>query len=174
MDQKDIVDIFIVAERLHRQFLDSIQIELDRMEVRDINDVRALMLLNMGDSTMSASDLLWRGCYIGTNVSYNLKKLTEAGYVVQERSDHDRRVVMVSRTAKGARLCEALEAATEQRIAALETSGVSDEDIETCRTMMRIMQRVWAQNPGVDGVGESLPRASQGRVARLNPLAASR
>ncbi|HEY2660205.1 MAG TPA: MarR family transcriptional regulator, partial [Caulobacteraceae bacterium] len=108
MNQHDFLDLFVLAERLHRQFLEVIQLELDRLNIRDINDVRALMLLNIGDSEMTASELLWRGCYLGSNVSYNLKKLTETGYVIQERSQHDRRVIMVRNSEKGQALCTLL------------------------------------------------------------------
>ena len=109
MNQHDFLDLFVLAERLHRQFLEVIQLELDRLNTRDINDVRALMLLNIGDSEMTASELLWRGCYLGSNVSYNLKKLTETGYVIQERSQHDRRVIMVRNSEKGMALCGVLK-----------------------------------------------------------------
>src|SRR5580698_4418452 len=108
MNQHEFVDLFVLAERLHRQFLEVIQLELDRLNVRDINDVRAIMLLNIADCEMTASELLWRGCYLGSNVSYKLKKLTEAGYVIQERSQHDRRVIMVRNSERGMALCGVL------------------------------------------------------------------
>ena len=72
--------IFNLAERSHRQFLEVIQLELDRLQVRDINNIRASILLNIGDSEMTVSELVYSGCYLGTNVSYNLRKLSEAGY----------------------------------------------------------------------------------------------
>lgn len=97
------------AERLHRQFLDDIQLELDVRGFRDINNVQALILHNVGDAEMTVSELVWRGCYLGSNLSYHLKKMTEAGYIVQERSPHDKRVIMVRLSEKGAELCAVLE-----------------------------------------------------------------
>src|SRR5271168_2989608 len=79
------LELVVLAERLHRQFLNVIQLELDRRGIRDINNVQAMMLHNVGDAEMSVSELMWRGCYLGSNVSYSLKKLTDTGYIVQER-----------------------------------------------------------------------------------------
>ena len=134
MNQHDFLDLFVLAERLHRQFLEVIQLELDRLNIRDINDVRALMLLNIGDSEMTASELLWRGCYLGSNVSYNLKKLTETGYVIQERSQHDRRVIMVRNSEKGMALCGVLKAMNDRYIDALRPhTRWFRTPVDTCR-----------------------------------------
>jgi DNA-binding MarR family transcriptional regulator len=139
VNQHDFLDLFVTAERLHRQFLEVIQLELDRLSIRDINDVRALMLLNIGDSEMTASELLWRGCYLGSNVSYNLKKLTETGYVVQERSKHDGRVIMVRNSEKGMALCGVLQEMNERHVAALSQATCKEEDILACRQMLRTL-----------------------------------
>ena len=145
MNQHEFLDLFVLAERLHRQFLEVIQLELDRLNIRDINDVRALMLLNIGDSEMTASELLWRGCYLGSNVSYNLKKLTETGYVIQERSQHDRRVIMVRNSEKGMALCGVLKAMNERYIAALSQANCKEEDLMTCRQMLRTLHHFWSR-----------------------------
>jgi DNA-binding MarR family transcriptional regulator len=145
MNQHEFLDLFVLAERLHRQFLEVIQLELDRLNIRDINDVRALMLLNIGDSEMTASELLWRGCYLGSNVSYNLKKLTETGYVVQERSQHDRRVIMVRNSEKGMALCGVLREMNDRYIAALSQANCSEEDLMTCRQMLRTLHHFWSR-----------------------------
>lgn len=145
MNQGDFLDIFVLAERLHRQFLEVIQLELDTLNIRDINNVRALMLLNIGDSEMTASELLWRGCYLGSNVSYNLKKLTEAGYVIQERSQHDRRVIMVRNSEKGAVLCGILKEMNQRHIEALTRANYKESDLVTCRQMLRTLQHFWSR-----------------------------
>src|ERR1700746_4201124 len=80
-----------LIERTHRQFLEIVELELDGLGIRDINNVQAMMLFNIGDAEMTVGELTTRGCYLGSNVSYNLKKLVENGYLVQERSVHDRR-----------------------------------------------------------------------------------
>ena len=90
-----------LVERLHRQLLDVIKDELDRRGERVVNSVQALLLFNIGDQELTAGELRTRGHYLGSNVSYNLKKLVESGYINHERSDVDRRSVHVSLTEKG-------------------------------------------------------------------------
>ncbi len=139
------LEVLVLAERLHRQFLEVIQLELDTLGVRDINNVRALILLNIGDAEMTASELLWRGCYLGSNVSYNLKKLTESGYVVQERSAHDRRVVIVRNSQKGLELCNLLKKMNARHLEALAKANFRDDDLETCRHTLRTLQQFWSR-----------------------------
>ena len=82
-----------LIERLHRHFLEIVKLELDGMGIHDINNVQGLMLFNIGDAEMTVGELTWRGCYLGSNVSYNVKKMVENGYLVQERSADDRRLI---------------------------------------------------------------------------------
>jgi DNA-binding MarR family transcriptional regulator len=89
------------VERLHRRLLDLIKDEFDRMGWDDINPVQALLMFNIGDSELTAGELRSRGYYLGSNVSYNLKKLVETGYIFQERSRTDRRSVRIRLTPKG-------------------------------------------------------------------------
>ena len=145
MSQDPFLELFVLAERLHRQFLDFIQAELDALQIRDINNVRAVILLNIGESEMTASELLWRGCYLGSNVSYNLKKLTEAGYVVQTRSDHDRRVIMVRNSQKGADLCARLQEMNAHHLDAMGTSATSQDDLARCGKTLRNLQQLWSR-----------------------------
>jgi DNA-binding MarR family transcriptional regulator len=155
VNQNDFLDVFVLAERLHRQFLESIQLELDLMNIRDINNVRALMLMNIGDAEMTVGELLWRGCYLGSNVSYNLKKLTDAGYVIQERSSHDKRVIMVRSSQKGADLCAMLQGMNARHISALDRSDFKVEDLSSCRQMLRTLQRSWSQGGGAGPAGDA-------------------
>src|SRR5215475_8666654 len=103
------VGITSLVERLHRQFLEVVKLELDELGIHDINNVQGLMLFNIGDAEMTVSELTLRGCYLGSNVSYNVKKMVENGYLSQERSVHDRRSVRVRLTEKGAKMRNRLE-----------------------------------------------------------------
>lgn len=95
------VETLKLIERLHRQLLDVIKAELETAGRADINAVQALLLFNIGGSEMTAGELRTRGHYVGSNVSYNLKKLVEGGYIHHVRSEQDRRSVRVSLTDKG-------------------------------------------------------------------------
>ena len=98
---KHYLEALNLIERLHRQLLDVIKDELDRKDEREINSVQALLLFNVGDQELTAGELRTRGHYLGSNVSYNLKKLVEGGYIHHERSEADRRSVLVRLTRKG-------------------------------------------------------------------------
>ena len=95
------LELLQLVERLHRQLLDVVKDELDREGLDDLNSVQALLLFNIGDQELTAGELRTRGHYLGSNVSYNLKKLVDAGYIRHERSEVDRRSVRVSLTETG-------------------------------------------------------------------------
>ena len=84
-----------LIERLHRLLLDVIKDEFERLGRADVNSVQALLLYNIGDAELTAGELTSRGYYLGSNVSYNLKKLVDAGYINHQRSTTDRRSVRV-------------------------------------------------------------------------------
>src|SRR5580658_7529620 len=114
------LEVISLVERLHRHFLEVVKLELDGLDIHDINNVQGLMLFNIGDAEMTIGELMLSGCYLGSNVSYNVKKLVDNGYLSQERSVHDRRSVRVRLTAKGARLRDRLEAMHQRHIQMLD------------------------------------------------------
>jgi hypothetical protein len=80
-----------VVERLHRQFLEVVKLEIEGLGIHDINNVQGMMLFNIGDAEMTVGELTLRGCYLGSNVSYNVQKMVENGYLARQRSLHDPR-----------------------------------------------------------------------------------
>src|SRR6202167_5721396 len=133
-----------LIERLHRQLLDVIKDELDRRDEREINSVQALLLFNIGDQELTAGELRTRGHYLGSNVSYNLKKLVEAGYIHHERSEADRRSVLVRLTAKGEAVRDTLSQLFHRHLGSLEAVGnVSAGDFDTMNTALRRLERFW-------------------------------
>ena len=133
-----------LVERLHRQLLDVIKDELDRRDEREINSVQALLLFNVGDQELTAGELRTRGHYLGSNVSYNLKKLVETGYIHHERSEADRRSVLVRLTGKGEFVRNMLRDLFERHLGSLEAVGnVTVADMESLATTLRRMERFW-------------------------------
>ena len=98
-----------LIERLHRLLLDVIKDEFDRQGGAELNSVQALLLYNIGDSELTAGELKTRGYYLGSNVSYNLKKLVDMGYLHYKRSETARRSVRVSLTERGQEACEVVQ-----------------------------------------------------------------
>jgi DNA-binding MarR family transcriptional regulator len=134
-----------LVERLHRQLLDVIKDELDRRDEREINSVQALLLFNVGDQELTAGELRTRGHYLGSNVSYNLKKLVECGYMHHQKCDVDRRAVRVRLTEKG-RNIRTIIAQLFQRHAAgiLSREVLGGMRLEDINASLRRMERYWS------------------------------
>lgn len=115
-----------LIERLHRLYLEVIRSELDALKVEDINNVQALVLYNLGNEQISIGELTTKGCYLGSNVSYNLKKMVKNGYVDQMTSKHDKRSYIIKLSSKGMALCKKLDAALDKQVAMLKEQGFSD------------------------------------------------
>lgn len=133
-----------LVERLHRRLLDVIKDEFDRMGRSDVNSVQALLLFNIGDSELTAGELRTRGYYLGSNVSYNLKKLVDTGYINHERSRTDRRSVRVSLTEKGLGVAEIVHDLYERHLKSIEqVGGVGAEDFMALNKSLQRLERFW-------------------------------
>jgi len=138
-------EALLLIERLHRRFLDVLKAEIDRTGRTDVNNVQALILYNIGDDEITIGELTNRGYYLGSNVSYNIKQLTNNQYIRQERSAHDRRAVRVSLSDKGRALRRDITALFERHVAGLyDAGGVSLEDVEQLNAKLRRIERFWS------------------------------
>ena len=138
------LEALTLVERLHRRLLDVIKDEFDRRGRSDINSVQALLLYNIGDKELTAGELRTRGYYLGSNVSYNLKKLVEAGYIHHERSEADRRSVLVRLTNKGELVRNMLGELFERHLGSLGPVGnVVEADLDPLNTTLRRVERFW-------------------------------
>ena len=132
-----------LIERLHRRFLDVVRVELDQIGVKDINAVQALLLVNIGEEEVNVRELMARGYYQGSNASYNLKKLEQKHYLIQEKSERDRRATMIRLSEKGLDLIERLNKSEEAQAQKLANSDPAP-DMKLIRSALRQIERVWA------------------------------
>ncbi|HEX3953224.1 MAG TPA: winged helix DNA-binding protein [Stellaceae bacterium] len=132
-----------LVERLHRHFLEVVKLELEGLGIHDINNIQGLMLFNIGDAEMTVGELTLRGCYLGSNVSYNVKKMVENGYLVQERSVHDRRSIHVRLTEKGRALCDQLSAMHHRHIEMLSQTPITEGNLQDVLVTLRRLERFW-------------------------------
>jgi DNA-binding MarR family transcriptional regulator len=133
-----------VIERLHRQSLDVLKIELDRLGIQDINNVQSLILYSIGSDQLTVGELTLRGYYLGSNVSYNLKKMVESGYLVQERSLHDRRSVRIKVSAKGAALRAKMDDFFDHDGQHLVAAGLGPKELAVLSEMLNKLERFWS------------------------------
>jgi DNA-binding MarR family transcriptional regulator len=132
-----------LIERLHRRFLDVIKAELDRLSILDINNVQTLILFNISEDQLTVGELTRRGYYLGSNVSYNVKKLVENGYLIQKRSEHDRRETRVSLSEKALELTARINELYQRN--AEELSGsLAEVQLKTVNTALLGLERYWS------------------------------
>jgi len=137
------LEIIAYVERLHRQFLEVVKLELEGIGIHDINNVQAMMLFNIGDAEMTVGELTLRGCYLGSNVSYNVKKMVENEYLAHERSVHDRRAIHVRLTEKGIKLRDILIAMHQRHGEMLPRATMSADDLQAAGVTLRRLEHFW-------------------------------
>lgn len=138
------LDTLALVERLHRLLLDVIKDEFERIGVLEINAVQALLLFNIGDNEVTAGELKTRGYYQGSNVSYNLKKLVEMGYMHHQRCEIDRRSVRVRLTPKGRGIRDVVAGLFSRHADALQSKAViGPEGIVEITNSLRRVERYW-------------------------------
>ena len=134
-----------LIERLHRQLLDVIKDELERVGQPDVNAVQALLIYNIGDQELTAGELRTRGHYLGSNVSYNLKKMVESGYIHHARSESDRRSVRVRLTERGRLIRKVVAGLFDRHVALVQpTGGIEPNEIGTMNKTLTRLERFWA------------------------------
>lgn len=138
------LEALTLIERLHRRLLDVIKDDFERTGEPEVNPVQALLLFNIADSELTAGELKTRGHYQGSNVSYNLKKLVESGYVHHERSASDKRSVRVRLTPKGQAIRDRVDSLYNRQLQAVEmVVGLSGDELERLNKALTRLERYW-------------------------------
>lgn len=138
------LEALTLIERLHRRLLDVIKDDFERSGEPEVNPVQALLLFNIADSELTAGELKTRGHYQGSNVSYNLKKLVEMGYVNHERSLSDKRSVRIRLTPKGQAIRDRVDALYNRQLQSIEeVVGLSVEEFDRLNKALTRLERFW-------------------------------
>ena len=133
-----------LVERLHRRLLDVIKDEFDRQGRNDVNAIQALLLFNIGNSELTAGELRSRGYYLGSNVSYNVKKLVDLGFINHQRSRIDRRSVRISLTEAGAEVAETVAGLYERHIGSIQkVGGIGTDEFTQMNKLLQRLDRFW-------------------------------
>ncbi len=137
------LETILLIERLHRRFLDVIKTELDRLKIDEINNVQTLILYNINNEQITIGELTNRGYYLGSNVSYNVKDLVEKGFLIKERSAHDKRSTRVKLSEKGLELCRKIDELYKRNIEALQTSEPNIKSLPGLNVTLHQLERFW-------------------------------
>jgi DNA-binding MarR family transcriptional regulator len=141
--RRDILEISVYGEINYRLFLDVIKLELDQSNIVDITAIQAFILMNINENVVTIGEIIARGYYIGSNASYNIKKMIANGYINQTQSDYDKRAIYLSLSDKGLALCSALEMALEKHIKAFFVKQKGKNDIEQCVMLLKKIEHLW-------------------------------
>jgi DNA-binding MarR family transcriptional regulator len=141
--KQEYLALILSIERLHRRFLDVIKSKLDRKGIDEINNVQTLILYNIGESVLTIGELTNRGYYLGSNVSYNLKKLVENGFVVQERSPHDKRSIKIKLSDKGKVICATIDELFDDNLRKISEFGIKKEEVDQSLAVMKKLEVFW-------------------------------
>ncbi len=164
-----------LVERLHRRLLDVIKDEFDRQGRSDVNAVQALLLFNIGNSELTAGELRSRGYYLGSNVSYNVKKLVDLGLINHQRSRVDRRSVRISLTEDGQEIAETVAKLYERHIGSIQkVGGIGSDEFTQMNKLLQRLDRFWNDQNSVSPlstVNDLQPRGS-GAIPACPTLAA--
>lgn len=145
-------DAVQMIERLHRRFLDVMKVELERRGIQDINNVQALILYNIGDDELTVGELTLRGYYLGSNVSYNVKKMVENDYLMQARSVHDKRSIRVRLSDKGLELKGFITDLLKRHEDMLKTTDLTDAKFKELSQILRLLERFWTSQTNFTGL----------------------
>jgi len=132
-----------LIERLHHLFLDVLKAELDRLRILDINNIQCFILYNVGKNELTVGEISNRGYYLGSNVSYNLKKLVENNYFIQEPSKHDKRASKVRLSEKGIKLYDKIDKIFNKQSSNLKYNGVMEENLTETLKLLRKLESYW-------------------------------
>lgn len=110
------INSVLLLDKLYKVFLNVVKKELTNLNVNDINNIQSLILYNLGRDQIYITELISRGYYIGSNVSYNLKKLVHAGYIEQTQSTRDKRSSLIKLSKKGLDLLSKIESIFDKQI----------------------------------------------------------
>ena len=142
-----------LIERLHRHFLDVLKVELDKRNIQDINNVQCMILYNVGEDEMTVGELTIRGFYLGSNVSYNVKKMVENEYLIQERSVHDKRSIRVRLSDKGIELRNMISDMFARHEEQIDNTEITMERLTDLNQTLKMLERFWAQQTNFAGGG---------------------
>ena len=134
-----------LLEQAHRRLHDVVKDDLERGGERSLTGVQALLLYEIGEDEAPASVLRARGAFAGTSLSYNVKKLQEGGYLIQTRSEDDKRTVTLRLTERGKKVRSRVAKLFEKQASALEpTASVRPDDLSQLNKTITRLERFWS------------------------------
>lgn len=138
-NKNDYIGSMLLIEKVYKAFLNLLKDELDQMGIFDINNIQCLLIYQIGKSQINVSDVISKGYYAGSNVSYNLKKMSEAGYIKQTPAQHDKRASVIKLSDKGLSILKKLDKIFDKHTAYLSSLNVAEEVLPPLDNLLGIL-----------------------------------
>ncbi|MBL8669330.1 MAG: MarR family transcriptional regulator [Alphaproteobacteria bacterium] len=144
--------------RLHKLFLELVNDELAAMNAHDLTNAQGLILYYLEGEQLTATDVMHRGYYLGSNVTYNLRKLADNGYIDIEKADHDRRCIRIQLTERGQEVARNLEAAFARHADGLRDMTLTPGELDASVRHWRQLERFWSTLRPAEVPDQAAPR----------------
>lgn len=137
------IEVSVYGEKNYKLFLEVIKHELDSSEYADITATQALILLNMRENVVTIGEVISRGYYVGSNASYNIRKLVSSGYIASGQSNYDKRTTLLKLTKKGFNLCDKVDKFLDMRMSLAEKKTRNKIDMKAGLDFMKRIETFW-------------------------------
>ena len=141
--KNECIEFAMLSEKVYRTFLELIKHELDVAGISDINPIQASVLLNIDENTITMSEVISRGYYMGSNASYNLKKMINNGYINQMQSEYDKRTSFLKLTNKGKDLLSKLKDKITEHAISLDGKMKDKMTLSKMNGFLRNVDNYW-------------------------------
>jgi DNA-binding MarR family transcriptional regulator len=128
-----------IIDKLNRTLPEYIRYELEKLEILDVTGIQAMIVYRIGDKTITVGEVMKGGYYQGSNSSYNLRRLTENGYLGRGDNAFDGRYSLVYLTDKGMGLWNLLDSVIMPQANKLTSAGIGDNSI---RDILFILNKI--------------------------------
>ena len=137
-------NVIATIEKLHYLFLEVLKLELDRLKIKDINNIQCLILYNIGENQLSIGEITNKAYYLGSNVTYNLKKMLDHQYLIQTQSEHDKRSSYITLSEKGLKMTKNIDTIFENHTHNIKYNGIEDQDLKQLNSLLSKLENFWS------------------------------
>ncbi len=132
-----------VFSRISSVFMEIIRLEIERIGVYNLTAAQYIILQHLGNDRIPVGDLSLRSSYFGTNISYNVRKMVENEYIIQEKSQHDQRTHYVSISPKSKELIAKIDQALDEHGDLLHKYGIDRKYFEEILSSIGKVDDFW-------------------------------
>lgn len=132
------------VEILHRRFPDVTAKEHNRRD-NALSAEQALILCHASERPISLWQLQALGQFEGTNLTYNIAKLTEGGYVKLSRPQWDKRSSLIELTEQGRQVSQVILCTLDIHADSLSGIGITTQELTLLTRALMDIHHLWSK-----------------------------